>query len=323
MDEIADFAQLVGELCQGSIVELAALPMMGTRDGGLHSVTAKVKARGDSAGTSPRFVAAVEVLSRRVMVVTQTCDLQPQRTRAGRSLVHVAPLIELADSVLRDAQRDSRPNYVPATWLGRNQFADLDQMASIDRGILAVAPRIARPAESERRGLSYRLGRYFSRPALPDDAVLALRPMQTVATAKHSAVRAVLAAIEQIRITPDRGYDQTGPYVLQVTLVVDSDWLPEAEPIAFRETGNELHQIAEPLVTLVSGAVDSDSGKIVTLWARLCRELARRLNDSVDERSNGTVCGVEVDVITSMTPAFLDESDVLDLGHLSLSQDPE
>ncbi|MFV0457401.1 MAG: hypothetical protein ACK5MT_01315 [Actinomycetales bacterium] len=112
------------------------------------------------------------------MLVTQTCDLQERRTARGQVLARVAPVVRLEGETLREARRDGRPNFVPVPWADEFAFADLDQMAVVDRGVLAEATPGARPAESERRDLSYRLGRYFSRAALPDEVQKALRPMQ-------------------------------------------------------------------------------------------------------------------------------------------------
>lgn len=113
---------------------------------------------------------------------------------AGRALAHVAPIVTLKGSLLADAARDTRPNYIPAPWFADDAFADLDQMTAVDRSVLATIPLLASPEEDQRRHLAYRLGRYLSRAALPDNVNRALSPLQKVAEANHPAVKRALGS---------------------------------------------------------------------------------------------------------------------------------
>ncbi len=316
MADTSDDAAVVAAYLQGQVFELKSLPVLGSRTRSMHPV-AKAAA-GTKAGTSPTLLVPVKVASGRVMLVTQTCDLQARRTERGQTLAHVAPVVELAGENLRNARRDSRPNYIAIPWLGDSWFADMDQMAPVDRGVLAEATVGPRPSKSHRRDLAYRLGRYFSRPALPDEVLAALKPLQKFAEARHAATDRVRSAVAQVRVSPSPDFDNDGPWSLRVTFVVDQEWLSDVEPEPFRETGNQFQDVTVPMVKLFDNAELLERGQLLTLWGRLCDQLRERLTHELAERSGGKVTDVLFEVVSSLTPADLASSDVLDFGHYSL-----
>jgi hypothetical protein len=254
------------------------------------------------------------------MIVTQTCDLQARKTAQGRVLALVAPLVSLTGSLRDEAASDTRPNLIPVPWAG-DVFADLDQIAPVDRGLLARANAVSAPTESQRRPLAFRLGRYFSRAALPDLVVKALKPLQRVADPRHADLRRVLEVVHEIRVSADPAYDRPGPYSLAVVLVVDQDWYPDAPPGPFRDTGKELHDTAKAMVEVFDSANDPSGGALVTLWQRFLSQLTRRLETGLAERSEGTVNSIAMSVAVALTPGQIADSDVLDFGHLSLADD--
>lgn len=316
MTEPRDDATVVATFLQGQIFELGALPLLGSGDRSMHPVAKQAAA--SRAGTSPTFLVPVKVTSGLVMLVTQTCDLQTRRTQRGQSLAHAAPVVELDGDTLRNASQDARPNFIPVPWLGDTWFADLDQMAAVDRGVLVAATAGPRPTEEHRRDLAYRLGRYFSRPALPDEVLEALRPLQKVADANHPATKLVLEAVTQIRVFPSPNYSSPGPWSLRIALLVDEAWAVDLEPAPFRETGQQLQDLTVPMAELFAAAEPSSLAQVATLWGRLCDHLRARIMKDVGQRSSGLVKDVTVGFQTSLTPAELEDSDVLDFGHYSL-----
>jgi hypothetical protein len=317
-----EVAQIVGQLLQGQVLELPALPILSTRSGPLHPAAQAIVSENSVAsahGLAPILV-PVAVASGRVMVVSQTCDLQARKTSSGRVLAHVAPLVSLTARAQEDASKDSRPNLIPVPWAG-DQFADLDQMAAVDRGLLARATVGPAPPENERRSLAYRLGRYFARAALPDEVVQALQPLQRVADPRHEALRRVLDAVLQIRVFSEPPYDGEGPYDLCVVLIVDAEWYPDAPPGKFRDTGKELHSTASAMAEVYDSADDPSGGALVVLWQRFAGQLGERLESGLETRSEGAVKSVSFTVDTALTPGQFDDSDALDFGHLSLTSE--
>lgn len=318
MSEPNDDAKHVSELLQGQIFEIPSLPILGSRARSMHPDLQQ--AATIRPGGSKSLVVPVRVATGKVMLVTQSCDLQERRTARGQVLAHVAPVVRLEDDTLREARRDGRPNFVPVPWVDDVSFADLDQMAVVDRGVLAEATPGARPAEPARRDLAYRLGRYFSRAALPDEVQKALRPMQKIADARHDATVRVRDAVVQIRVASTPEYDDPGPWALRVLLVVDDDWYPDTEPTPFRQTGKNLQDVTGPLVEHHDRAEVGEAGIVVTLWGRFAEHVRARLIDGLEMRSDGMVSDVTVAIVTALTPAEFDGSDVLDFGHLSLDE---
>lgn len=316
MPENRDDAAIVATYLQGQVFELNSLPIVASGSRPMHPV-AKEAAR-TRTGTSPIFFVPVKVLSGQVMLVTQTCDLQARRTERGQSLAHVAPIVELADDTLRNAQRDMRPNYVAVPWLGETWFADMDQMAPVDRG--AWPPRSSAQRHLKATGGTSRIGSgvTFPRPALPDEVLRALQPLQRVADSSHEATKRVLAAVPQIRVFATPSYNEAPPWSLRVTLLVGEEWSTDAEPTSFRDTGKQLPDITTPMVELFDSAEPAAAGQLATLWGRFCSHLHERLLKDLEKRSSGMVRDIIVDFQVSLTPAEIDESDVLDFGHYSL-----
>lgn len=316
MSETRDDATVVATFLQGQVFELGVLPILGSGERSMHPVARQAAAL--RSGTSRTFLIPVKVASGQVMLVTQTCDLQTRRTQRGQTLAHVAPIVELDGDTLRNASRDARPNFVAIPWLGDTWFADMDQMAVVDRGVLAEAVAGPRPAEEHRRDLAYRLGRYFSRPALPDEVLEALRPLQKVADANHPATKLVLEAVAQIRVFASPSYSSPAPWSLRVTLIIDEAWAGDSEPAPFRDTGKQLPDVTVPMAELFDAAEPSSLAQLQTLWGRLCDQLRERLMKDLAQRSSGLVRDVTVGFQTSLTPRELEDSDVLDFGHYSL-----
>ena len=316
MTDARDDATVVATFLQGQVFDLVSLPVVGSGARSMHPVAKQAAA--SRTGTSPTFLVPVKVASGRVMLVTQTCDLQTRRTERGQTLAHVAPVVELDGDTLRNALRDARPNYVAVPWLGETWFADMDQMAPVDRGVLAEANVGPSPTEDHRRELACRLGRYFSRPALPDEVLDALRPLQNIAEANHPATKQVLDAVAQIRVFASPDYNSSGPWSLRVALIVNEAWADDVEPAPFRDTGKQLPDITRPMTEVFEAAEPSSLAELATLWGRLCSHLRERLMKDLAKRSSGLVKDVTVGFQTALTPAEIDDSDVLDFGHYSL-----
>ena len=313
-----DAASIVGGLRQGHVLRVPVLPVM-TAPGGMHP-QAPPGPIGEGAFEDLAIAGLAEVPSGLVMIATQTCDLQVGKTRAGRALALAAPVVLLDDPTLRDALRDTRPNYVKVPWVADNAFADLDQLGAIDRELLAIADVVAAPPETERRPLAYRLGRYFQRAALPDDVNRALVPISRFADAHSDEMQEVLSSVVEIRVGADKSFEDEPPYELTVLLIVDLDWLPDLPPaLKFRDTGDARSICAA--MTAVRTSTDSEApGQLVLLWNRLANALEKRLTENLRARSNGAVSNVVVVPSATLTPGQISQTDIFDLGHLSLDR---
>lgn len=252
------------------------------------------------------------------MVVTQTCDLQERRTKSGDALVLVCPIVYIEGDKRKTASGLAQPKYVPVPWVSEAAFADLAQATSVDRSIVARAETVAMPPEAERRRLAYLLGRPFSRPALPDDVVTALKPLQKIANGKHEAVRRLFdEAVDMIRVMPDEEYSPDGTSSVTVILLIDPDWLPDVAPGTL---GTALPKDLERVATRLIQAFESDTPDRGPLLRRLWNEFLSRIESRIAERLDGKlrVEAVSVSAATHLLPAAFSNSDELDLGHLSI-----
>lgn len=260
-----------------------------------------------------------------VVLISQTCDLQERRTLQGRSLVQVAQVVSLADSpLLNDAISLAKPQYVPLPWFGEHYFADLDHVATVDRSLLMSIHDVASPVESQRRRFSYLLGRYYSRAAIPDDVVKALKPLQKKAEgAKQASLRRILDnAVEQIRVLPVPPFDSGEKSHLTIYLLLDPDWYPDARPTVFeRQLGKAPHGVADVIVELFDKAEEADSGKIVQLWRELLDRLTLELTEKLAQNPDWPISGFTMVPVIALSASEYEESDLLDLGYLSLSDD--
>ncbi len=259
-----------------------------------------------------------------VAVVSQTCDLQAHRTEGGRDLVHVAPVVVLTGPALRDAGNLTKPHYVPIPWFGEGHFVDLDHIAAVDRAALSSMSAVAEPGEKDRRRFAYLLGRYYSRAAFPDDVVESLKTLQgKLATASHASLRRIYDdAITQIRVLPKPPFGSLEKSHLTLYFVLKDYWYPDAcpEPLE-RQLGKGLHDIAIPLVQMVDGREDSDSGKIKQLWRDLLDRMTGELTGRLTSNPNWNISGFTLIPVTSLSVEEYEESDALDLGHLSLPEE--
>lgn len=314
-------AGAVASLRQGSVLELAGLPLLTSYDAPLHP---EVPPSSSVERSDTGRVVTLRTPRGQVLLVSQTCDLQAHRTLAGRVIATVAPIVRLEGAEARDAERLTKPHFVPVPWLEPGAFADLDQATAVDRSTLATAGVIASPGEGDRRKLAYLLGRYLSRPALPDEVDRALVPIAVRAEGgKDAAVRRLFdEAVTEIRVLPQPEYADNVASHLTLYFVLNEDWYPDAEPVPFgRQLASGLPAVASAVIDLLENGTDSDAGKIVSLWRLFLDRITTILTDRLAKSQESRVSGFSLVPVTSLRPDEYAESDALDLGHLSLADD--
>lgn len=170
-----------------------------------------------------------------VAVISQTCDL----VRLDRHPnVVVARVVELDEDSARDAERGRTARWTPLVGAPGRLFADLNAVGSISKAAAAeVAVTHCIPDESwdDQRELAQRIGRWFSRLALPDNVVPWLSPLQRLvmdrANKPTSAMGRALDSITQFRI---HSKFWSAPYDLTLYLVIAPGELPLLEDGLFR-----------------------------------------------------------------------------------------
>ena len=136
--------------------------------------------------TEPEGNDLIEVETRGLVLVTQTCDIV--RSCASRPYVQVAPLVEVEESSLQEIQRCRRPQY--AFLPGAKDYrlvADLDRVMTIEKTIVAGWIRqLGCNDDQEIRVFARALARKRMRFAFPDDFTLWANKLQQRFREKHS-----------------------------------------------------------------------------------------------------------------------------------------
>ena len=311
----------MAKLIQGAILEVRTLPFLSTTTHPVHNDAQRVVAglAPENTGSSKMAVVPARTATGKVMLLTQTCDLQERRTKNGDALVLVAPIVKLAGDQLREASRLAQPKFVPAPWLEDEAFADVGQATSVDRSVVAFSQVICLPPEAERRRLAYLLGRPFSRAAIPNDVVDALRPIQKIANGNHASVRRIFdEAVEMIRVLPDEEYSADQEPSVNVILLIDPDWLPDVPAGDLKQT---LSKEPERVADLLVAAYDSEAADRDPLLRRLWSEFMNRIQARLESRAASLPVGrISLTASTHLLPQTYSDSDELDLGHLSLEE---
>ena len=143
-------------------------------------------------------------------VVTQTCDLV--RRCGGRPFVEVCPLVEVDESVLREAERGRRPNYafIPGV-ADQRLVADLDRVMTFEKSVVAGWERVQGCLDDDdTRRLSLALARKRARTAFPGDFVAFASPLMKRMSSKHdneSDEGRALRALREIRVRAAPSWD--------------------------------------------------------------------------------------------------------------------
>lgn len=145
-----------------------------------------------------------------LVVVSQTCDIIKGSTL--RPYVEVSPIIGVSPELLKEIQGKRRPQFaeIPAL-TSKGLVADLDRVMTVEKPVLLKWKRIPGcSTDEQRRAFSKALARKRSRPALRDDFVTFLNPLQKRWIEKHdknSNEGKILRCFSEVRIQASPDWD--------------------------------------------------------------------------------------------------------------------
>jgi len=254
------------------------------------------------------------------MIITQSCDLA--RTDEARLFVAVCPVVVATADQGADIERGRQPRRHLVPWNtgllqeGEVWVADFSLITTLERSVLVGAEDLGHPDERQRRNLADDLGRFFARAALPDEVNDYLKPLTDHASKKHgkdSPQGRALSAVSQIRVKSNPDFDVSPPWHLHLYFVVDEGWLADSEPAPSTPgvtlSSDPLTALDELVNTHSLDPSVADSG---ALWRQAIQQWLEKLTATDDVRDQ-----VSFEVTTSLTPAQYQDSDELDLRHLS------
>lgn len=262
----------------------------------------------------------VPVAAPRVVLLTQTCDLQ--RTGTGQLFAVVAVVEERSPTDASRAWRGNLPRLAGLPWLSPTSVADLSNVTTIERSLLIGARRIATPDVHHRAQFSEILGRFYHRPAIPDQVIDALEPLQAKAKDKHdspmSAAGRRFNDLYEIRILLEPDADDPCPDVTLLFLLEQEDLPPLSRGVEVDEAAvdslvlqRDIDSVSEA-IEVIEGAVE-----LRQLWWAWAEFWARKVRAKAATLKGVGEIDVEVWSISEINYERAAGAALLDLGYLS------
>lgn len=255
-----------------------------------------------------------------LVLISQTCDIVAKSASAA-PFVDAAALVKIEGIAASEAIAGDRPRYVHLPQIGKNWFADLDQVLTLEKGLLVgLSHEHGVEGDHEASAFGTAIGRKYSRFAFPDDVHLAFEILQKRVRSRYrrpnSPEGALLTRVQQIRVSAQPNW-QSSQISVTITFILPAGELvnDHVAPVATAATAvwlaNErgLPAIAERLFAATDpGDKAVLWGKLVDQWAQLCVPQGV-VSDVVAE----VVCADEYSV------ARLWSSERMDLDYLSIT----
>lgn len=223
--EALERAAVVSRFIQGEVLGAAdACVVLADASAPLSAAAAEIAA---AEGAEGGIIVVPHVVDE-VVLLTQTCDLQLTTFNEHRCLV--APVMHMSEQVAHEALRGRRPGLAGLPWVGLAAVADLSRITTVERSVLVEAVSRGRPrTQPERLHFAETIGRYLTRPALPDPVNEVLAPFVKRIAEKHdrqSAEGRCAHKVSELRLeaTPDIDHEEPA---LNVLMILDEDELPQ------------------------------------------------------------------------------------------------
>lgn len=224
-------AAAVSGLIQGEVLEVSdACAFVADSAWPLSDLASQEAALRETGGEHGVLVPVQEGCER-VVILTQTCDLQS--TGIDERTCQVALVIDSDPTFAREVIRGRRPTWIALPWVSNLAVADLSKITTLERSVVVDVPTLGRPSSThEQLHFASMLGRYFSRPALPDGVNDVLRPFVRRIQDRHDKQTAegwCLQRVATFRVEADPDFDAVNPS-LNVLVIVDEAYMPSLAP---------------------------------------------------------------------------------------------
>ena len=255
----------------------------------------------------------------RVVVLTQTCDLQ--ETTPTECFCLVAPVMRVEPALAHEALRGRRPSLAALPWVDDQSVADLSRITTVERSILLSAIGGDRPRNpTERLHFAETVSRYLTRPALRGDVNDLLTPFIKRIAEKHdrdSPEGRCAHRVSELRLEAMSDLDHPAP-ALNVLMILEEEHLPTL--LDGQSVNHErIDALRRAGLTASAEAVESASGPVTTreAWTALAECWLQPAVDLVPAVPG--VGGVEITVLNGaeLTYARSRNAPRLDVRYLS------
>lgn len=197
-----------------------------------------------------------------VVLLTQTCDLQTTSADEHRCLV--TPVMRVSQQKAREASRGRRPGLADLPWIDDRSIADLSRITTVERSLLVGASSRGRPRNPrERLHFAELVGRYLTRPALPNEINQVLSPFVKRIAEKHdrqSPEGLCAHSVAEIRLEGTPHLDADEP-ALNVLVILEEEELPSL-PLSAELHDERIDELINAGVTRAAEAVHASTNAV-------------------------------------------------------------
>ena len=264
-----------------------------------------------------------------VVVISQTCDALLSE------LVQVARLVTLEDQPAKEAVTGKRPRYIPVKVEGKQKFADLSYVMTVDCECLCSSRLVCHgvPDFDSQRLFRDLVSRRFGRFPFPDDVVKWCKPLRekiAPKARKESSQGELLRRVRCIRVEDNNGWVDDGSYSLNIIFLTVPGALPTIDDTTDCSVPNKLLQSlcsispskqAERISEYICNrsAHDLSDGAICKLWEMLANAWVAQCNEKYDQMDGHARVEGNAEVVPEDEYSFsrFRQSEQLDLDYLS------
>lgn len=226
------------------------------------------------------------------VVITQCCDL----ARGGNGHAHLSPVTVLSGDKAAFARSGRIPRFVPIPELGPNRFVDLGTACSAKNELLGKTTRTEAIVDDQsRHKFGQRIGRRFSRFALPDELNPMLQPLKELVRKKagksSSPFGQVLDHLATVRLGVEGGWGSAPPWELTLLLVLEDGRLPTLATTPANSTQRTSQDVTESAKTILE--LNEGDPRLWDSW----QSLADALVDDMRKERPPTVVDIQAEVL--------------------------
>lgn len=251
-----------------------------------------------------------------IAIISQTCDVRNSK----RKFVSIAPIVSVDKNDQSNIKKGRKPLFI-AVGAESHLAANMERVISVPReqllGSEKVGETVANASGSDASSLSNRIGRAFSRAALPDEVNIVLGKFSSKLRDKYfksSRVAAALDLLIDIRVGCSNWNEPQRQLTLYLLLpkelltsadFIDKDWRWGNDKIGeFDSATKKLDELdLEQIASLIcdSARIETPLGMKYALWESYADHL---FDQYISSELNQEVRSVEFEILSSLDFTF-------------------
>lgn len=221
----ATITEAVSKWRQGDVIEWKHFAYIGDARNPTTPQSAEIAAA-DPEASIVRLTVEVKGL----VILSQTCDIV--RSSEFRPFIEVCPLVVVSEQDAKAALHCESIRYAAVPWYdGENVAADLDQVMTIEKGMLVSLKRASGwITDDEIRRFQFSIVRKHQRFAFPNCFNEAMRKLRNKVISRHgkaeSAEGRLFAKVQEVRVRAEPSWD-AAQFEVEFSFVIPKEFLPK------------------------------------------------------------------------------------------------